>query len=114
MVLHVSYGATSVLLEGDAEKKVEKIIAAEHPRALVLKVGHHGSGNASSPELVDSIGVNFAVISVGSGNSFGLPKTEVLGRLAAAGAKVYRTDLDGAVSFYLDGRQVTASVAALR
>ena len=114
MVLHVSYGATAVLLEGDAEKKVEKIIAAEHPRALVLKVGHHGSGNASSPELVDSIGVNFAVISVGSGNSFGLPKTEVLGRLAAAGAKVYRTDLDGAVSFYLDGRQVTASVAALR
>jgi len=115
LVLRVSYGATSVLLEGDAEKKVEKIIAAgEHPRANVLKVGHHGSGNASSPELVDKVGANFAVISVGSGNSFGLPKTEVLGRLAAAGAKVYRTDLDGAVSFYLDGTQVTASVAALR
>jgi len=115
LVLRVSYGATSVLLEGDAEKKVEKIIAAaEHPHANVLKVGHHGSGNASSPELVDTVGANFAVISVGSGNSFGLPKTEVLGRLAAAGAKVYRTDLDGAVSFYLDGERVTASVAALR
>ena len=54
------------------------------------------------------------MISVGSGNSFGLPRTEVLARLANAGARVYRTDLDGAVSFYLDGHTVTPSVAALQ
>ena len=54
------------------------------------------------------------MISVGSGNSFGLPRTEVLARLANAGARVYRTDLDGAVTFYLDGHSVTPSVAALQ
>lgn len=39
---------------------------------------------------------------------------ETLARLAEAGARVYRTDLDGAVTFYLDGRSVTASVAGLQ
>jgi competence protein ComEC len=115
MVLRVSFGDSSVLLEGDAEKQVERSISAlHHPTANLLKVGHHGSANATTPELVASAKPQFAIISVGSGNSFGLPRTEVLGRLAAAGARVYRTDIDGAVTFYLDGYSVTPSVAALQ
>jgi competence protein ComEC len=114
MVLRVSYLASSVLLEGDAERPVERRIAAlHHPSASLLKVGHHGSANATSPELVASVLPQFAIVSVGSGNSFGLPRREILGRLADAGARVYRTDLDGAVTFYLDGHSVTPSVAAL-
>jgi competence protein ComEC len=115
MVLQVSYRESSVLLEGDAEKQVERRIAAlEHPRANLLKVGHHGSANATTAELLASARPEFAVISVGYGNSFGLPRSEILGRLAESGARVYRTDLDGAVTFYLDGRSVTPSVAALQ
>jgi competence protein ComEC len=115
MVLRVAYRASSVLLEGDAEKKVERRVAAlHHPSASLLKVGHHGSANATTPELVACARPQFAIISVGSGNSFGLPRLETLARLAAAGTRVYRTDLDGAVSFYLDGHSVTASVAALQ
>jgi len=111
MVLHVSYGDSSVLLEGDAEKHVERrIVALHHPAANLLKVGHRGSANASTPELLASTHPQFAVISVGSGNSFGLPRTEILQRLGNAGARVYRTDLDGAISFYLDGRSVTPGV----
>jgi competence protein ComEC len=114
MVLRVAYGDSSVLLEGDAEKSVERRIAAlHHPRASLLKVGHHGSANATTPELVSCARPQYAVVSVGSGNSFGLPRREILGRLAAAGARVYRTDLDGAVTFYLDGRSVTPSVVGL-
>jgi competence protein ComEC len=115
MVLRVSYGAASVLLEGDAEKQVERRVAALHrPSADLLKVGHHGSANATTDELVTSTKPKAAVISVGAGNSFGLPRLETLQRLHAAGARVYRTDLDGAVTFYLDGRSVTASAAALQ
>lgn len=115
MVLRVSYGDSSVLLEGDAEKQVERRVAAlHHPTANLVKVGHHGSANATSPELVASAKPEFTIISVGSGNSFGLPRTEVLRRLGDAGARVYRTDLDGAVTFYLDGHSVTPSVAALQ
>jgi competence protein ComEC len=108
MVLRVSYRESSVLLEGDAEKQVERRIAAtENPTATLLKVGHHGSANATTPELMASVEPKFAVISVGAGNSFGLPRRETLERLAAAGTRVYRTDLDGAVTFYLDGISVT-------
>jgi competence protein ComEC len=114
MVLRASYGQTSVLLEGDAEKTVERRIAAtHHPEATLLKVGHHGSTNATTPELVNSAKPRFAVISVGAFNSFGLPRIETLSRLAESGTRVYRTDLDGAVTFYLDGHSITPSVAAL-
>jgi competence protein ComEC len=123
MVLRVRYGDSSVLLEGDAEKQVERRVAAQlHPKANALvnpaanlvKIGHHGSNNATTPELIASAKPQFAIISVGSGNSFGLPRPEVLARLANAGTRVYRTDLDGAVTFYLDGHSITPSVAALQ
>jgi competence protein ComEC len=114
MVLRVSYGESSVLLEGDAEKQVERRIASlHHPAASLLKVGHHGSANATTLELVDCAKPEFAIISVGLGNSFGLPRLETLQRLADHGTRVYRTDLDGAVTFYLDRHTVTPSVAAL-
>lgn len=114
MVLHVSYGATSVLLEGDAEKAVERRIASLHPEhADLLKVGHHGSATSSTPEILQATHPKFAVISVGFQNSFGLPKESVIGRLQASGIRVYRTDHDGAVSFFLDGHNVTPQLAFL-
>jgi len=51
------------------------------------------------------------VISVGAHNVYGHPKREVLGRLEAAHVATYRTDLDGAVTFYLDGRTVRPGAA---
>lgn len=115
LVLQLSYGESSALLEGDAEKQVERRIAAlHHPSANVLKVGHHGSANATTGELIDSVKPQFAIISVGRGNSFHLPRIESLERLGEAGTKVYRTDLDGAVTFYLDGKSVTTPGAALQ
>jgi competence protein ComEC len=115
MVMRVNFGESSVLLEGDAEKQVERRIAAKYDlSSSLLKVGHHGSANATTPELVSSAKPQFAVISVGFGSAFGLPRIEVLRRLAGAGTRVYRTDLEGAVTFYLDGHSVTPSVAALQ
>ena len=55
----------------------------------------------------------FAIISVGAGNSFGLPRLQTLNTLAAAGVRVYRTDLDGAVTFCLDGRSVRPASTGL-
>jgi competence protein ComEC len=115
MILHASYGENSVLLEGDAEKRVERYVTAmHHPAATLLKVGHHGSTNATTPEFMNSVRPQFAIVSVGAANSFGLPRLETLTRLAESGAHVYRTDLDGAVTFYLDGHSVMVSVAALQ
>jgi competence protein ComEC len=111
MVLHVTYGETSVLLEGDAEKAVERRIASLHPlHADLLKVGHHGSATSTTLEILATVKPTYAVISVGFHTSFGLPKADVLARLQAAGIHVYRTDLNGAVTFYLDGHSVTPSL----
>ena len=57
---------------------------------------------------------SFAVISVGFRNSFGIPKPIVLQRLQNSGVHVFRTDLDGAVTFYLDGHSVTPWLTALQ
>jgi competence protein ComEC len=114
MVLQVSYGKTSVLLEGDAEKAVERRIATlHHPRADLLKVGHHGSATSTTPEILQSVKPSYAVISLGFRTSFGFPKADVLQRLQASGVRVYRTDLDGTVTFYLDGHSVTPRLPSL-
>jgi competence protein ComEC len=115
MVLRVCYVDSSVLLEGDAQKQAERQVAARHhPTADLLRVGHHGSANATTYELLASAHPRFAVISVGSRNLFGLPRMEVLDRLERSGARVFRTDMNGAVTFYLDGHSISPSLAALR
>jgi competence protein ComEC len=110
LVASFRYGDTAVLTEGDAEKKVEHEVALQNPRASVLKVAHNGSRTSTTPELLSSVQPRFACISVGARNTFGHPTVEVLSRLAAMGVRTYRTDMDGAVSFYLDGKSVTPRV----
>jgi competence protein ComEC len=104
LVIKISYGAMSALLEGDAEKKTEQQVARESPQADLLKVAHHGSATSTIPELLAAVHPRFAVISVGVRNVYGHPRREVLERLEEAHVITYRTDMDGAVTFYLDGK----------
>jgi competence protein ComEC len=106
LALLVSYGETSALLEGDAEKKIEKLIATAAPRAGLLKVGHHGSATSTTPELLAAAQPQHAVISVGYRSPFQHPRSEVLERLEAGGVLTHRTDLEGAVTFVLDGKTI--------
>ena len=108
LVLHMQYGATSALLVGDAHKRIEKFLIEEEPQADLLKIGHHGSMTSSSPDFLEAVQPRFAVVSAGLYNSFKHPRPEVMRRFADAHVETYRTDLEGAVSFYLDGRTVTA------
>lgn len=108
LVLRMQYGETSALLVGDAHKRIEKLLVEESPQADLLKVGHHGSATSSSPEFLEAVKPRYSVVSVGFYNSFGHPRSEVMQRFAEAHVPTYRTDLAGAVSFYLDGKNVTA------
>ena len=114
LVMTVALAGTAALLEGDAERVVERRIVGEHPEAALLKVAHHGSASATSSELLTAVRPRYAVISVGERNVYGHPRREVLERLQRAGVRTYRTDLMGAVSFYLDGKSVTPEVALIR
>jgi competence protein ComEC len=103
------YRETAVLVEADAEKKIERLLAQQQPRSILLKVAHNGSLTSSTPELLAVVQPRWAVISVGAYHSFGHPGKEILERLANAGTFVSRTDLDGAVTFYLDGHTLSPS-----
>jgi competence protein ComEC len=113
LVFTATFGGTTALLEGDAERPVERRIVEEHPEAMLLKVAHHGSASGTSADLLSTVHPRFAVISVGARNVYGHPRREVLERLQKAGVKTYRTDMEGAVSFYLDGKAVTPDLAML-
>ena len=109
MVLRLSYEGRSVLLVGDIHRRTELAITdAAHGQlhADLLKVPHHGSNTSTSDELLDAVRPEYAVISVGVRNAFRHPRREVLERLGEHHAHVYRTDLLGPVTFYLDAAGV--------
>jgi competence protein ComEC len=108
MVLEVSFRNSTALLEGDAEKKTERIMLPQLHRVTLLKVAHHGSATSSTAEMLGRIRPQFAIISVGKFNRYGHPRAETLQRLAAVGSCSYRTDLNGALSFYLDQNGITS------
>ena len=95
IVLKVSYGDTSFLFTGDAERTAEADIldAGYDLSSTVLKVGHHGSDTSTSYHFLREILPEFAVIQVGAGNSYGHPTEDTLSRLRDADVEVYRNDL---------------------
>jgi len=113
LVFTAAFRGTTALLEGDAERPAERRVVEEHPSAVLLKVAHHGSASGTSADLLATVRPRYAVISVGARNVYGHPRLEVLSRLQEAGVQTYRTDEEGAVSFYLDGKAVTPAVAQL-
>ena len=107
MVLHVAYGATSVLLEGDAEAPIEREMLAEQGlESTLLKVGHHGSLTSTLPQFLDRVSPRCAVISCGLRNRYGHPRMEVLQELQTAGVRTFSTDINGATCFRLNGKVV--------
>lgn len=110
LAMMFTLGKTSALLEGDAEQTSENLMELEDVHADLLKVGHHGSATSTNPSFLAAVHPRFAVISVGHDNSFGHPKLAVLDRLQQARVATYRTDTDGAVTFFLDGSAVTAKL----
>jgi competence protein ComEC len=111
LVLHVAYGATSVMLEGDAEAPVEQAMLAEPGLAsTLLKVGHHGSITSTRPEFLARVAPQWAVISCGLHNRYGHPREEVLEALEEAHVRTYQTDTNGITCFRLDGKTVAADV----
>ncbi len=112
LVLRMAYGATSVMLEGDAEAPIEDAMVAQamlpgHDiQSTLLKVGHHGSATSTRPEFLARVAPQWAVISCGLHNRYGHPRQEVLSALQTAHVRTYRTDINGITCFVLNGATV--------
>jgi competence protein ComEC len=111
LVMRISCRAGGVLLPGDVSREVEqRLILSGAPLASeVLKVAHHGSNSSSSAEFIARVSPQVALITSELGGFGSLPSPEILKVLRAAGARIYRTDVDGATTVELRG-----SPAALR
>lgn len=115
LVLHLQYGKFFMLFTGDLEKEGEEMVVQKirkwqedgklPPAYDILKVGHHGSKNATGEELLETIKPKAAFCSSGKGNRYGHPHAETLERLAKWGVSLYNTKDRGAVSMYTDGRK---------
>ncbi len=113
LVLRLKYGNQTLLLPGDAEKQVERTMLRESSgsdlRADVLKVGHHGSKNSTTEEFLHAVEPKVAIISAGDDNPYGHPSPELLERLTVEGARILRTDRDGAIHILTDGQTLEVS-----
>ena len=113
IILWLSYGETSFLFTGDAERETEQVLldSGYTLHADVLKVGHHGSDTSTGYPFLREVMPTYAVISCGKNNAYGHPDDGVLSKLRDAGVQTFRTDLQGDIVCKSDGSALTWEVA---
>ena len=96
LITKIECDGIEMLAMADASAKMEKELVKSHELKDVdiLVVSHHGSRYSSSEELLEAVGGNVALISVGY-NYYGHPAEETLEALETYGYNVYRTDIAG-------------------
>lgn len=113
LVLLAGSAPARLLVVGDLERAGERALLAEEPdcRSEALVAGHHGARNGSGEALLAAVSPRHAIVSCGYLNRFGHPHHDAVGRILAAGAFLWRTDLDGMVllSATADGFAVETS-----
>ena len=110
LIIRVDYGERSFLFPGDASDGViedSAYIGGYDLDCDVLKLGHHGSSTSTDEDVLDITTPGIAVASCGLGNSYGHPHQEVVDLLAQRGIELLRTDLDGTVTVWTDGQELS-------
>lgn len=90
-----------ILITGDRTSTGERELLEQIqlPELELLVVGHHGAPDSTGFALLEQTRPKSAAISVGAGNSYGHPSSEVLDKLELFGTNVRRTDLDGTIIY---------------
>ena len=91
---------------GDIEPPVQTQLESRIGRVDIYKVAHHGS-RYQDAQLLRELSPSIALISVGAKNSYGHPATSTIAELTEIGAKVLRTDRDGAVAIHAERHRFT-------
>lgn len=109
LAFRLTFGDTSFLFTGDAEKAAEQDMLASGltVQSDVFKAAHHGADTANTEDFLTAVHPTYCVISCGEGNSYGHPRAGVLNQLRAMGVKVFRTDEQGTIVATSDGSTIT-------
>ena len=89
---------------GDIEPPVQSQLVSRIGEVDIYKVAHHGS-RFQDLDLMRELSPQIAVISVGATNTYGHPAPSTISALTQLGAKVLRTDIDGAVAIQATNHQ---------
>lgn len=105
-VLKVEQGAWSLLLTGDIDASVERLLVRHYGdrlRADVLVLAHHGSRHSSSEIFLRTVRPQLALVSAGYRNRFRHPSKEVVARLQKLGIPLLNTADVGAIEVRFRG-----------
>lgn len=110
LCIRLDIGKASFVITGDGESAVENVLLDSNAPldADILIAGHHGSGSSNGQRFLNAVTPIATVISVGRDNDYGHPDPTVYARLAEFG-NVYRTDINGTVTLFTDGRKIAVS-----
>lgn len=106
IVLRLDYGETSFLFTGDATDKTEKNLLNKNIEVDILKVGHHGSRYSTTTKFLNKVNPKYAIISVGTPNTYGHPHTETITKLNNKNIEIHRTDNEGTILVTSDGGNI--------
>lgn len=108
IVAKLTFGDTAFLLTGDVYKSAEEELIRREIAldSDVLKISHHGSKTSTSEEFIKNVSPDIAVISAAKDNSYGHPHQDVLETLEKYGINILRTDLDGDIKIFSDGKNL--------
>ena len=115
-VVKFVYGKTSFLICGDIEEPAESDIlaAGTDVSADVIRTPHHGSSSSSTYPFIRAASPRYAVFSTGADNDYGHPHAAVIERYLSLGAQIFRTDVNGDITFTTDGENISVSVQRSR
>ena len=105
-------GHHRLLLPGDIEAVQEsKLVAAygDELAAEILLAPHHGSSTSSSQLFINRVKPDQVVFTLARNNRWGFPVEAVTARYRAIGARIFRSDLDGAIRFNSDAEGLRVS-----
>ncbi|MCE4046980.1 DNA internalization-related competence protein ComEC/Rec2 [Bacillus sp. Au-Bac7] len=109
IVISAQIGGLSWLFTGDIEENGEEMLLAAQSNLEtdVLKVAHHGSKTSTTEAFLEEVNPDIAIISAGKNNRYGHPDKGVLKRLQAKKITVWRTDVNGTISFKFSQKKGT-------
>lgn len=120
LVLLITYGDTRFLFTGDIEDAAQTRISDKYQRESdepfeidLIKMPHHGAYTGTLYRFLRTFMPEYAVISVGAGNTYGHPHRQTLDLLESKtwNPVVYRTDTDGDIIVKSNGKEISVETS---
>ena len=109
LVVRIVYKDVSFLFTGDIEAAAEQRLLIDSKvelKADVLKVAHHGSRGSNTYDFLEKVNPTYAIISCGKNNTYKHPSAETLKAIKDMDIELFRTDLQGDITFKTDGKNI--------